>query len=358
MIFSPAVLFDLGYSLHHSAPNAVEFCGSYFAARVLLSERGQASRLTDLICHVIAIVASCGALDVLTGRPIIHDFVRQLMRLPTLVAGGGVVEYRLGILRAMGPIDHPILFGIVCTIGLLLAVGTRIRAKGVTIAACILGVILSMSSAPLLGTVLGLGLLAYDRILTEFRSRWVLLIAIGASAVASSFLFMDSPLAFFLSHVDIDKTSYWVRLLQWDTAGEAILNSPWFGVAFQWPEMAARMPFWVSTSVDSLWLYLALVYGIPGAALLGLSMLTAACSSSGRGVNLTTEESRLATTLSVLIVVIILLGFTVDLWEASFILIALLTGMRAHFADWKSQPYSTVAKFNPTARQFSSVLIS
>ena len=78
MIVSPAVVVDLGYSLHHSAPYAVEFCGGYLAGRVLLSERGQALSFVNLMCHVIAIVAFVGVLDALAGRPITHDFLRQL----------------------------------------------------------------------------------------------------------------------------------------------------------------------------------------------------------------------------------------------------------------------------------------
>jgi hypothetical protein len=337
MIVSPALVVDLGYSLHHSAPNAVEFCGSYFAGRVLLSERGQALKFINLLCHVIAIVALLGALDALTGTAFIHDFVSQLFGLPMATAGGGILEYRLGILRSMGPIDHPILFGIVCAVGLILAVGSPIRSKGLTIAACGVGVLLSMSSAPIEGAVLGLGLLAYDSRLARFRGRWMLLIGSVALGLGALFVFIPSPLAFLFGHLNIDPTSYWVRLLQWDNAGAVVLNSPWVGIAFQWPEIVARMPYFVQESIDSLWLNLALIYGIPGSVLVGLSMLGAACyRTSGRGVDLTRKESRLATTLSILIVVIVLLGFTVHIWEGPWMLIGLLVGARAHFADLAS----------------------
>jgi hypothetical protein len=338
MIVSPALVVDLEYSLHHSAPLAVEFCGSYIAGRVLLSEHGQALNFINFLCHVIAIVALLGALDALTGTLLINNIVRQLLGLPMLTPGGGVLEFRLGILRSMGPIGHPILFGIVCAVGLILAVGSPIRSKGLTIAACGVGLLLSMSSAPIEGAVLGFGFLAYDSGLARFRGRWMLLICSVALGYGALFMFTPSPLSYLFGYVNLDPTSYWVRVVQWNEAGAVVLNSPWIGIAFQWPEIVARMPYFVQVSIDSLWLNLALIYGIPGSVLVGLSMLGAACyRTNGCGVNLTREESKLATTLSILIVVIVLLGFTVYIWEGPWMLVGLLVGARAHLADLASQ---------------------
>jgi len=349
MIVSPALVVDLEYSLHHSAPLAVEFCGSYFAGRVLLSERGQAFNFMNFLCHAIAIVALLGALDALTGTLFINNFVRQLLGLPMLTPGGGVLEFRLGILRSMGPIVHPILFGIVCAVGLIIAVGLPLRLKGLTVAACGVGLLLSMSSAPIEGAVLGLGLLAYDSGLARFRNRWVILICSVALGFVALFMYTPTPLSFLFGHVNFDPTSYWVRVVQWNEAGAVLLNSPWIGIAFRWPEIVARMPYFVQESIDSLWLNLALIYGIPGSVLVGLSMLGAACHrTSGRGVNLTGKESNLAKTLSILIVVIILLGFTVFIWEGPWMLVGLLVGARAHLTDLASQDSSA-------ARQRSSL---
>jgi O-antigen ligase len=355
MIISPAIVIDLGYSLHHSAPYALETCGSYLAGRILLSERGQALSFVNLWCHVIAIVAAFGGLDVLASRPVLHDFLRQLFGFAPLE-----IEFRLGIIRAVGPADHPILFGMVSAIGFLLAVTSPIRAKGLTIAACGLGVLLSMSSAPIQCAVLGLSLLAYDRTLVRVRSRWSLLIGFGALGIGVAYSLTNSPASFVLSHVLIDSASFWTRLYQWNTVGAIVLDSPWFGIGFELREVAQRMPFFVFSSVDSVWLNLALVYGIPGAILVGLSIVSAACyPSSGRGVNLTIEESKLATTLSILIAVIIVLGFTVDFWEASWITVGLVVGVRAHLADLGLQRSVSVAKTPPArARRQPSLSIS
>ena len=341
IIVSPAVVVDLAYSLHHSALYAFEFCGSYFAARTLLSERGQAQSFVNFMCYVIAIVALFGVPDVLTSRPITHDYISELTGY-TLRNGEG---YRLGIFRATGPIGHPILFGIVCAIGLLLAVASPIRAKGLTIAACGLGVLLSLSGAPLQAAIFGLGLLTYDRMLARYRSRWWVMIGIAALGYGALYAFTPSPLAFIFGHLLFDANSYWTRVYQWNSVGTIVLNSPWFGIGFDLMDVAERMQIYVFLSIDSLWLYLALIYGIPGSILVGLSMVSAACyPASGRGVNLTMEESKLARTLGIIIALVVLLGFSVTLWEAAWIFVGLLVGVRAHLADRGSKRSSTLTK--------------
>jgi O-antigen ligase len=218
-------------------------------------------------------------------------------------------------------------------------------------------VLLSLSSAPIQCAILGLGLLAYDHQFARVRSRWSLLIGFGALGIGAAYSFMDSPAGFVFGHLLIDSTSYWTRLYQWNTVGIIVSNSPWFGIGFDLEQAAQGMPFFVFKSVDSIWLYEALVYGIPGAVLVGLLMVSAACyPSSSRGANLAIEESKLATTLGILIVVVVLLGFTVDFWEASWMSVGLVVGLRAHLADLAYQPPPRLTKARPGLAQLRASL--
>ena len=344
MIIAPTIVVDLAYSLNHSAPFAVEFCGSYFAGRILLAKHGQALSFINLLCHVIAIVALLGVPDILTGGPVTHNILQSLTGYDAISEAwrteGG---FRDGLFRATGPIDHPILFGIVCAVGLLLAVTSPIQAKLFTIGACALGVLSSLSGAPIQAAVLGLGLLTYDRILARLRNRWWLLIGGSAVAIGASYIVSSQPVAFVLTHLLFEADSFWIRLYQWSTIGTIIMTSPWVGIAFRLDEVARTMPFFVFPSVDSLWLFLGYVYGIPGAILVGLSMIGAIWHpASGRGVNLSVDEFKLAKTLGILIALAALLGLTVDFWEATWMLLALLIGVRAHLADLGLQRPSTL----------------
>ena len=335
MIIAPTIVFDLGYALNHAAPLAIEFYGGYFCTRVLLSERGQALSFTNFLCHAIAIVALLGVPDALTSTPFIHHLISSL----TKYVEPHSMEYRWGIFRSMGPIDHPILFGTVCAFGFLLATTSPIRAKAVTICACGFGVLLSMSSAPIQAAVMGLGLVAYDRMLAGYRGRWWLLVVIAALGVGALFTYSSSPMGFIFDHLLFDTASGWVRVYEWDLAGGFIGNSPWVGIAFQYAEMLEKIPdLWYSApSINSYWLNLALIYGLPCCMFVGLAVISVVCYPVSRaGANLTKAESKLAITFGIVLFLVVFLGFTVDFWGMSWMFVPMLVGVRAHLGELAS----------------------
>ena len=224
IIAAATVVSDFGSALHHNAPEAAEYSGAYLATRVLLARPGQALKFVNLLCHVIAIVALFAIPDSLKGGRFIH----KLLGHP--YAPSVVLESRLGITRAEGLLDHPILLGTVCAVGLLLAVKSPIRARLPTIAACALGVFLSASGGPWLGAGVGLALLAYDRMLARIRYRWQLLMALLVLAYAAASTVSSQPFAFIVTHTLITGDSYWTRVAQWRMIGPMVLDQPWFGI--------------------------------------------------------------------------------------------------------------------------------
>jgi hypothetical protein len=140
IVAAATIVADFGSAIHHNAPAAAEYCGGYFSTRVLLSKPGQALKFVGLLCHVIAIVGLFAIPDVLGNGPVIHKMLGHHYVMAT--------QHRWGLARAAGLLDHPILLGIVCAVGLLLATGSAVRAKWPIIAACGLGTFLSLSGGP------------------------------------------------------------------------------------------------------------------------------------------------------------------------------------------------------------------
>ena len=95
----------------------------------------------------------------LTHRFFVHYVMRTLIGSSML----GDAGERLGLLRATSTLEHPILFGFTCGVGLILAASMPIRERSFAIFACGLGAFLALSSAPMQGAVFGLGLLLYNR---------------------------------------------------------------------------------------------------------------------------------------------------------------------------------------------------
>jgi hypothetical protein len=313
-------------ALNHAGPIALELCIGYMAARFLLSEHGQAVSFINFLCWAIAVVGLLGLLDTLTHRFFLHSMVETLFDsiLPDESAGD-----RLGLVRATSTLEHPILFGMTCAVGLLLAGSVQIRGTGFVIFGCALGTLLSLSSAPFQGVLMGLGLLAYGRVFGRIRFRWAGLIALGTAAIAIVFAIFNYPLGFIFSHLVFDPYTAWFRLWTWEMAGAAVAQSPWFGVGWVIPDT-----YGIPGTVDSIWLFWALTFGIPSSVLLALSMVGAASlPTNGPRVRLAVAESRLGTTLGILIFIILFMGFTVHFFGTAWILIPLLAGLRAHLGE-------------------------
>lgn len=326
LIYAPVNVDGLS-GLSHAGPNVLEFCIGYMTTRILLSEPGHALSFAEMLCRAIAVVALVGILDPLTNHRFAHDLAAQL-GTPMHTIWNFEDAYRLGLLRATGPIEHPILYGFTCVIGLLLAVSIPIRGRRLVIFSCSLGTIFAFSSAPIQTMIVGFGLLIYNYILSQISFRWLALFVVGAVGVIAAFLISNSPVGFIISHLTFSPESGYYREWTWQMVGLYVSQSPWFGLGY------GEMPEEINHSIDSLWLVLALVSGFPGAVLVALSLLgAAAVLTSGRNAGLTSTETKLATTLGIALFLTAYIGFTVHLWGTSWILTGLLIGVKAHLSE-------------------------
>jgi hypothetical protein len=332
VIVALAITDGLQAGLNHAGPVALEFCIGYMAARLLLSEHGEAVSFIKFLCRAIAIVALLGVLDTLTHRFFLHGLAATLFGDATGMLGENIAagaDERLGLLRATSTVVHPILFGTICAVGLLLAASVPIRGRWLVILACGLGTFLSLSAAPLQATFIGLGLLLYNRVTTGIPYRWAGLIGLITVGIIMAFQVLNDPLGFVFSRLVFDPDSGWFRRWIWTMATTAVAQSPWVGMGWGIPE-----GYGIPSSVDSIWLLWALDYGIPGSVLLALSLIGAASlPASGPRVRLTATESKLGTTLGILIFLIIFLGFTVAFFGSAWILIPVVVGIRAHLGE-------------------------
>jgi hypothetical protein len=324
MFLGPSVLYGVSDTLVHSGPIVLEYLIAYMATRVLVEENGQALSFVSLLCAVIAVVCLDAALDTLTGRYFTKDLVFPLSGIQTYRINED--NFRYGLLRAAGPIEHPILFGLVAGIGLLFAAWTKIRLRGFCIAACGLGVIICFSSAPEQCVLMGFGLMIYGKLMAGMKTKWLLVWGAIAAVVVPVFLMSNSPFGFLFDFLTIDSATAYYRLYIWNMVGPPVLQSPYFGV------YSDNIDY--EGSVDSLWLVLSMLYGMPCAILVGLSMIGACSLPTGAPrAYLTEAESRVGTVLGIVMVLIIYMGFTVHLWGSAWILVGLLTGLRARLGE-------------------------
>ncbi len=324
MFLGPAVTHGVANTVFHSGPIVLEYLMAYLTTRALLSGRGEAIAFVELLCVVIAFVVADALLDTVTGRYVTREVAGQITGYQKTwnVADG----YRFGFLRAAGPIEHPILLGFVCALGFLISVSAISRFGRVCAVMSGLGVVIAFSSAPQQCLAIGIALLFYSRLFKEVPHKWLLLSLppmLGAVVLIES---TNSPFGHLFDYLTIDPQTAYFRLYVWNVIGPAVVQSPYFG--------AVDGSYDYGGSVDSLWLVLAMDYGIPCAILTGLSMI-GSCSlpTSGPSVCLSDAEAKLGTILGIIIFLIIFMGFTVDLWGTTWILVGLLVGVRAHLGE-------------------------
>lgn len=326
MFIGTTVTYDFGDALKHSGPIALEYFVAYMAARVLLSKPKQSLVFVSWLCVIISIVVIDGLVDTSMGSYVTHEVLGQITGYSVVAYNGD--SFRLGLLRAAGPLEHPILLGFTCAIGLLIACAVDVALRPFCVVFCALGVAIAFSSAPQQSVIMGFGLMAYGRLTAAMPGRWMLLVGLGAIFVAVVFATVDSPFGHIIAAMTMTPATGFFRLYIWNGLGPLVLDSPYFGV----PQLVSNQVY--RGSIDSLWLLLSLQYGVPCAVFAGLAMI-GACSRPTRGprASLTYSESRLGTALGIIIFLIILAGFTVHFWGSTWILIALLVGLRAHLGE-------------------------
>jgi hypothetical protein len=325
MFLSVAMSEGLQRATVGSSVLILEFAGSYLVMRTLPDRPGTAMTVARFTAGAIAVAALLGPLDTLTGQHITHDIANVL----THYNKGWWVEYRNGLTRAQGAQEHPILLGCLCCFGTLLSFSVfRGAQRAIAVACCLVGLLSAISSAPIMGTLIGFSLLFYRQCTPWFKSRWLWLGTIMGMTIGSVLVLVPSPFGFIFQHFTMDPQTGWYRLLIWQVVGPLLLDSPLFGIGLDDWERESWMP----STVDSIWLRSAMEFGIVGSVLIALVVI-GACSRamrpSGR-MELPAAEQALGLCLGIIAFLFIYLGFTVHFWGCTWLLLAMFVGLRAH----------------------------
>lgn len=308
----------------------LEIAGGYLVGRTWLGSRSGFQAFRSATRILLLCLIPLAVLDPLTGRYVLADFASGLSGIPTVPD----MEYRFNMLRAKGPFEHSILFGSFFAFTLpIIFYGARTTVARIAfLGISVVGVFLSLSSAPMLGLFLFICLYLYDRQLSSFRMRWALLGGAIFCLILGVFLVRDNPLGVLIRNLTLDPATGYYRALIWEWAGANVMQSPVIGIGFrEW-----FRPEWMGNSIDALWLAHALTFGIPSSVLLGLTLLTTGVAvnekkTSRRAWTISAQETYRGVTMSIGLMV--LMGFTVHFWGTMWVFLGLLAGLRAGLTE-------------------------
>ncbi|MEI4488213.1 hypothetical protein V8J36_18625 [Frigidibacter sp. MR17.14] len=266
-LFMSLVITTSGGRIPFAGITAVELVGGYFVGRFLVRTETDYRRMIRFVVIAIACLMPFAVYESFTGKLVIPDLLRPVFDTPYR---GRSAYGRWGLERVYGVFEHPILWGLFCSMPLANAVmlsrgkiSKMIPGAGLAI----YGTFISLSSAPLLSIMLQVMMLAWGFVM---RGRWkLLLILTGAAYVVIDMLSNRTPVTLLIGTLTFNPGTGYTRIAIFDYAWAGVKTSPWIGLGFQdWDR-----PGWLTTSVDNFWLMIAVRCGIVGAGLLMAAFL-------------------------------------------------------------------------------------
>jgi hypothetical protein len=242
----------------------VETVGAYLAGRLLVRNITDYRTFFRYFLIGLALLAPFVVVENLTGRLVLSETLGALA--PTHPkAQAGAESHRLGFVRAQSVMEHPILWGVVCSIAIAnvyFLYGSRWLRRLALAAFTTAMTFTSLSSGPLLAVALQIIMIGWGWIT---RNAWWALIGLAVIAyVAIDLLSNRTPVQVLISYLTFSPANAYTRLAIWNFGSAEVLRHPLFGIGLNnW-----ERPSWMTSSVDNFWLATAMRYGLPGVLLL------------------------------------------------------------------------------------------
>ena len=314
--------------------------GSYLIARLTIANMNDLRRVLILFAPGIFISATVLAIESVTHVRIIKPWAQSIFGMRAGLEGIAQKDelfIRLGLLRASGPFAHPILAGLVLTSAMAIYLSSGLR-KWPWYAGVASGLLsfFTVSSAALLGLLIVFAATAFDRInrFVTFVS-WRLVLVLGSVALTVVHFASQNGIVSILIRFTLDPQTGYYRKLTWTYGSASVAKNPLFGIALAPFDRAA----WMSTSIDTYWLAVAVRHGliVPIAFLL-CAVLVLYGVAKRAGAQPSEIERRAHVGLAISLFTITLLGFTVSYYGGALVWYFALLGICGSIAAPLSQP--------------------
>ncbi len=315
----------------------VECAGAYLLGRLFIRTYAEFAAMAKLYVGLVLATLVFTIPEALTGIHILHDGISGAVGGPM----APYIEPRMGLERAFGPFDHPILYGVFCAASFSLAYFVLAQRQLSSVsgmsktAGVVLATFISASGGPYVVLMMQGFVGAWQRILGGVRGRWAALFALfGAAYLAIDLLSSRTPFHVFVNYFTFSKQSAYNRILIFEFGTAEIARHPMLGIGLgDW-----ERPLWMSDSMDNFWLATAVRYGLPALFLL-VALLLGLVWSVGQRQNLPPAWRRARHAWAFTLFGIAVAAATVHLWNALFVLFFFLIGAGAWLLD--AQPRNT-----------------
>ena len=309
----------------------VEFVGAYLVGRLYIRSYDDFRAFARAFVCVVVGMLVFTLPESLTSVHILRDSFAAVLGGP----GAPFIDQRMGIERAFGPFDHPILYGVFCASAFsmayyVLAQRSFRNKKGMGLTfGVMLATFLSGSGGPYVVLAMQMLVAGWERVLNGINGRWKLLAALFALAYVWIDLFSSrTPFHVFVSYLTFSAQSAYNRINIFIYGTAEVQRNPIFGIGLgDW----IRAP-WMSDSMDNFWLLIAVRYGLPALAFL-LAALIGLVGVIGARRHVPQEWINARHAWAFTLFGLSVAACTVHLWNALFVLFMFLIGSGVWMAD-------------------------
>lgn len=336
LIFASAFWMGLSLIANHGLstfPRAtivfIEMFGGYLIGRTLIRNRIDHRNYFQYLTAALVILLPFLLLEAATLINIPARLADLVLTVPVRTTHLG---YRLGIHRVQGTLEHPILFGLVASLGVANAAYIWRRSLYQAALRTLLfagTVFLTVSSGPLLAVAIQFFLIAWDRGLAFLRFRWLLLaylVLLGLFAVKLGEQFHVRD--FIVAHLSYSQSSAEGRFVVFDYGMMEVKRHPLFGIGLNdWTR-----PWWRENepTFDNFWLGYAMRYGVPAFAFLVLGWAFGFLRIAMQKT-LTAEEGDYRKGYLITLTGLTIVLGTVNMWSATLVFVMIYIGAGGWF---------------------------
>ena len=322
-------------AIQHAGSTGVEFLGGYLVGRAYVRTPGAFYSMMKVGFIMILISLPFGILEMKTG---VAFWPAVFRKLPGFNAWADVANPpRMGLERAQVFFSHPIHQGLFCSlffslifIGLRdkITLGKRVFMTGLVV----FGTVMALSSAPLLSTLLQIGLITWAYIFRQHPMRWWYLIALFAAMyVAIDLLSNRTPSRVLMTYATFSPQTAYYRAVINEWGYYNVWHNPVFGLGLRdW----VRPDYMQRGSVDNFWLLTAMRYGIPGFLILAAGYADAAFRVGLTKTREGTPTHHLRQAWTTTIVGMSFVLYTVHVWTSIYSFIFFLVGAGLWIPGW------------------------
>lgn len=346
MLWATVALFanNPDKAVQNAGSTAAEFLGGYMLGRTYIRSPEAFIAVIRFCFKIVLVSIPFGVLEMMDGRALWPDLFN---RLPAFRGWPDVSNPpRMGLERVQVFFAHPIHYGLFCSLFVALfflglrpslTLGKRLFMTGIAL----LGTFMALSSAPLLSSVLQIGLIIWAYIFRNMKTRWwLLLVPFALMYVTIDVLSNRTPIKVLMSYATFSPHNAYYRAIinQWGMIN--VWQNPILGLGLRdW----IRPSFMHHGSVDNFWLVIAMRYGIPGFVLLALGYADAVIRVGRAKISEASPVKDLRQAWTITMVGMSFVLYTVHVWTSVYSFIFFLIGAALWIPDWARNQQSPQA---------------